>query len=84
MMKQFFKIEKKYTPEWNDFRSLLTVINVLLVLKFGLSISWVTFGIAILGICKDLTVSRRINDLIMHSANAILNGYFLLIFYNII
>ena len=83
-MKKFFRIEKEFNLEWNDIRSLLTVINVILVLKFGLSISWFTFGVAVLGVCKDLTVSRRINDLIMHSANVILNGYFLLMFYHIV
>jgi hypothetical protein len=51
---------------------------------YGLSISWFGLAVALIGIIKDLTVDHRLNSLIMHVANAILNVYFLLMFYQII
>lgn len=80
-MKQFFNLTQPYHFEWNDLRCLMTVVNVLLVLCFGLSLSWFGLAVALLGIVKDLTIDRRINGLVMHSANAILNLYFLSILY---
>ena len=82
-MKEFFKIEKKYTFEWNDLRSFITVINVILIMIFGLSISWFGLAVAVFGIVKDLTIDRHVNGLVMHFANALLNTYFLLLFYGI-
>lgn len=81
-MKAFFKIEENYRFEWNDLRCLITVINVILIMIFGLSISWFGLSIACLGIVKDLVIDRHVSGLIMHFANAILNIYFLLLFYN--
>lgn len=83
-MKKFFRIEDAYTFEWNDLRCFITVINVILIMIYGLSISWFGLAVAAIGVVKDLTTDRRINGLLMHSANVILNVYFLLIFYNII
>ena len=76
-MKTFFKIERGYTFEWNDLRALFTVINVILIMRYGLSIAWFGLTIALIGIVKDLTIDRRINGTVMHVANAILNIYFL-------
>lgn len=83
-MKKFFKIEENYRFEWNDLRCFITVINVVLIMIYGLSISWFGLAIAIIGIVKDLTCDRRVNGLIMHCANVALNVYFLLMFYGII
>ena len=83
-MKDFFKIEKKYSFEWNDLRSLLTIANVILIMHYGLSFIWLGLIIASVGIVKDLTTDHRINSLIIHLANTILNFYFLLRFYEII
>ena len=66
-----------YQFEWNDLRALITVINVLLVLRFGLSIAWFGLAVACIGLIKDITIDKRINGTIMHAANAILNIYFL-------
>lgn len=63
--------------EWNDLRAFITVINVLLIMKFGLSIAWFSLGVASLGLLKDITVDRKANGAIMHIANIILNIYFL-------
>ena len=38
--------------EWNDLRAFITVINVLLIMKFGLSIAWFSLGVASLGLGK--------------------------------
>lgn len=83
-MKKFFKIEGGYKFEWNDLRCFITVINVVLIMMYGLSISWFGLAVAVIGIVKDLTTDRRINGLLMHLANVALNTYFLLAYYGII
>ena len=77
-MKNFFKIDTAYKFEWNDLRAFVTVLNVILIMVYGLSIAWFGLGVAIIGIVKDLTVDHRINGLIMHLANVALNVFFLL------
>ena len=83
-MKKFFKIEEGYKFEWNDLRCFITVINVILIMMYGLSISWFGLAVAVIGIVKDLTTDRRINGLLMHLANVALNVYFLLAYYGVI
>lgn len=83
-MKKFFNIETGYKFEWNDLRCFVTVINVILIMIYGLSISWFGLFVAVVGIVKDLTTDRKVNGLLMHLANAILNIYFLLICYGFI
>lgn len=83
-MREFFRIEKNYKFEWNDLRCFVTLVNVILIMIYGLSISWFGLAVAALGIVKDLTTDRKINGLLMHCSNAILNIYFLLMFYNVI
>lgn len=81
-MKRFFNITEPYTFEWNDLRCVAMVINVILIMAFGLSISWLGLGIAIVGIIRDLTIDRRVSGLIMHVSSAVLNIYFLVLLYN--
>ena len=83
-MKNFFKIEENYKFEWNDLRCFMTVVNVILVMIYGLSIAWFGLAIGVVGIIKDLTTDRRINGLLMHLASVALNVYFLLAYYGII
>ena len=83
-MKKFFNIEGGSKFEWNDLRCFITVINVILVMIYGLSISWFGLAVAVVGIIKDLTTDRRINGLLMHVANMSLNIYFLLMFYGVV
>lgn len=83
-MKKFFRIEEGYKFEWNDLRCFITVINVILIMMYGLSISWFGLAVAFIGIIKDLTTDRRVNGLLMHLANLALNVYFLLAYYGII
>ena len=78
-MKKFFGIKGNYKFEYNDIRALMTLLNVILILHFGLTIAWFGFAIALIGIVKDLAVDRRINGLVMHLATLILNLYFILI-----
>ena len=49
-MKQFFNITEKYKFEWNDLRCIGMVINVILIMCFGLSISWFGLAIAVIGL----------------------------------
>lgn len=83
-MKKFFRIEENYKFEWNDLRCFITVINVILIMIYGLSISWFGLAVASIGVIKDLTTDRRVNGLLMHLANVALNMYFLLTYYKII
>lgn len=80
-MKQFFKIERKYQFEWNDLRCFAMVLNVILIIVYGLSISWFGLGIALVGLVKDFTTDRHINGILMHIASAVLNIYFLCLLY---
>ena len=81
-MKNFFNITDNYRFEWNDLRCFVTVINVILIMIFGLSIAWFGLAIAAVGIIKDLTTDRRINGILMHFSTLILNIYFLISFYS--
>lgn len=76
-MKKFFKIEEAYNFEWNDLRAGITFFNVILIMIFGLSISWFGLAIALIGLVKDFTTDRRINGILMHFSSVILNVYFL-------
>lgn len=80
-IKDFFRIENEYKFEWNDLRCCITVINVILIMIYGLSIAWFGLAVALVGVVKDLTTDRRINGLVMHLANVALNVYFLILFY---
>lgn len=80
-VKQFFKIEGRYKFEYNDLRCLITVINVILIMIYGLSIAWFGLAVAVIGVIKDLAVDRHINGLIMHLASVALNIYFIILLY---
>lgn len=80
-MKDFFRIEESYRFEYNDLRALITVINVILIMIFGLSIAWFGLAVALIGVIKDLKVDRHINGLVMHLASVALNVYFILLLY---
>ena len=66
-----------YKFEWNDLRALVTLVNVILIMKYGLSIAWFGLAVALIGIIKDVTTDKKWNGFIMHLANVILNVYFL-------
>lgn len=76
-MKKFFGIDTAYKFEWNDLRAFITVINVILIMNFGLSIAWFGLAIACLGIIKELTGNRHINCLVSYLATIALNVYFI-------
>ena len=76
-MKRFFNITDNYKFEWNDLRCFITLINVILIMIYGFSIAWFGLAVAALGIIKDLTTDRRVNGLLMHVSNLILNLYFI-------
>lgn len=76
-MKKFFGIDNKYKFEWNDLRAFVTVLNVALIMIYGLSIAWFGLFVAVVGLIKDFAVDHKINGLIMHLANVALNVFFL-------
>ena len=68
----------KYKFEWNDLRATVTVINVALIMIYGLSIAWFGLAVALVGVIKDCTEKEfRWNSLIMHLSNVVLNVFFL-------
>ena len=80
-MKEFFGIKSKYQFEWGDLRALVTIINVALIMVFGLSVAWFGLAIAICGVVRDLVVERHINGLLLHLASIALNIYFIILLY---
>lgn len=76
-IKNFFNIKTAYKFEWNDLRTLITVINVILIMRYGLSIAWFGLAVAALGMVKELTGNRHINCLVSYLATIALNVYFI-------
>ena len=67
----------KYKFEYNDLRAVITLINVILIIKYGLSIAWFGLIVASIGLLKDFTVDKKINGAVMHLSNVILNLFFI-------
>lgn len=80
-IRKFFSIEAPYRFEWNDLRCGITILNVILIMLFGLQVSWFGLAIALFGVFKDLSQHRHINDILMHFSSVILNLYFLSLLY---
>ena len=76
-MKHYFGLEKKYEFDWNDLSAFFTVLNVILVMTYGLSIAWFGLALAVVGLVKVLLVDHKINLLIMKIALIIMNAYFI-------
>lgn len=75
---------KKWKFEINDLRALIQVINVVLIMVFGLQVSWFGLSLAVLGLIKDIAIDKKINGSVMHLSGIVLNVYFLMMFYGII
>lgn len=80
-IKKWFDIEMPYHFEWNDIRCGITILNVVLIMIFGLQVSWFGLAIAVFGVCKDFSQHRHINDVLMHLSSVALNVYFLMLLY---
>lgn len=80
-MKKFFNIKEPYKFEMNDIRAVIQVINVGLIMVYGLSIAWFGLALAFFGLIKDLVTDRHINSIIMHLSGMVLNIYFLNLLY---
>ena len=80
-IKKFFNIETAYQFEMNDIRAIIQVVNVVLIMIFGLKVSWFGLALAIFGLIKDFTTDRHINSIVMHAAGMVLNIYFLSLLY---
>ena len=76
-MREFFGLNEPFRWEWQDLRAGITLLNVILIMIFGLTVSWFGLAVALFGVCKDLSKKRHINDLIIHLSSVILNVYFL-------
>jgi hypothetical protein len=81
-IKSAFNIKHKYRFEFNDIRAVLTVLNVVLIMTFGLSIAWFGLAISLIGFIKDLATDRHINGIVMHLSTIALNIYFIILALN--
>jgi len=76
-------MKEKYRFELGDLRAFITLVNVMLIIKFGLSVAWFGLVIAGLGLIIDIVkyfsknTDFRVNSAIMHTANIVLNVYFM-------
>jgi hypothetical protein len=77
VIKNFFNITTTYHFEWNDVRTVITVLNVVLIMKFGLTVAWFGLAVAVLGMVKELKGNRHINCLVSYMATIALNVYFI-------
>lgn len=80
-VKRFFGINSAYKFEWNDLRAIITIINVVLIMIFGLSIAWFGLVVAVVGLVRDFTSDRHLNGILMHLASVVLNLYFISLLY---
>lgn len=80
-IKKFFNIETAYKFEMNDLRAVIQVINVALIIAYGLSVAWFGLALAVFGLIKDFTTDRHINSIVIHLAGAALNINFLIMLY---
>ena len=65
--------------EINDIRAVITLVNVMLIIYFGISIAWFGLSVSALGLIKDITIDRKLGGGVMHLANIILNIFLLII-----
>lgn len=80
-IKRFFNITEPYKFEYNDLRCGITLVNVILIMIYGLSISWFGLAVAVIGLVKDFATDRHINGILMHLGSVALNVYFLFLLY---
>ena len=76
-IKKFFRIEESYKFEWNDLRAVIQIVNVVLIMIFGLTVAWFGLAIATLGLIKDFMTDRHLNGIAMHISSIVLNIYFI-------
>jgi len=77
-MKKFFNINRPYKFDFNDIRCFLTLVNVILIMLFGLSVAYFGLAIAIFGFIRDMVCEeRRINSTVQHLSTVLLNVYFI-------
>lgn len=83
-MKKYFELTAPYHFEWNDWVGPANILNLFLVIKFGLVASW--FGLIVNFACivYDIVAIKRINLTLLHLSVVLLNAYFLGVFYNIL
>jgi hypothetical protein len=80
-MKEFFGITEPFRFEWNDLRAFIQILNVALIMMFGLSVAWFGLAITVFGVVIDMSQHRLINDIVLHLTGVVLNIYFLILYY---
>ena len=76
-VKKFFNIKSGYSFEYNDLRCVVMLVNVLLIMTFGLAVAKIGLAIAIYGTIRDLIYEEiKVNSVIMYISTIMLNCYF--------
>ncbi len=76
-MKKFFNFTTPYQFEWGDFQAVITIVNVALIMLYGLSVAWFGLAIGIIGLIRGFFIERKINSILTSCATIVLNIYFL-------
>lgn len=77
-MKEFFGIEaNEYIFEWNDLTTVLTILNVALVLMGFAWAPWIGVINCLVGLMLNVKFRTHINMYVMQLALIVLNFYFL-------
>ena len=83
-MKKYFELTTPYRFEWNDWVGPANILNLFLVIKFGLVASWFGLIVNLACVVYDIIIVRRINLTVLHLSIVLLNAYFLGMFYHIL
>ena len=67
----------KYEFDWNDLRAVAMVVNVVCVLSFGATMSWVGIAVSVMGIIRDFVAEKRVSGVLIHISSLLMNVYFL-------
>lgn len=77
-MKEFFGIEaNEYIFEWSDLTTVLTILNVALVLMGFAWAPWIGVINCLVGLMLNVKFRTHINMYVMQLALIVLNFYFL-------
>jgi len=74
-----------YRFELGDLRAFISVLNVMLIMKYGLTVAWFGLAVGVLGLAIDFikhykkSNDFRVNSAVIHIANIVLNVYFMTI-----
>ena len=76
-IQEYFEIDQRYQFEWGDIRALLTVLNVIGIVWWGIWGAAIGLFLSFWAVMQAIDKDRRINGIIIGLALIALNLYFL-------